>query len=166
MSGMNLTIDRSLADQLRRAREEARDLTWAMDRISEEMLAQTRRRFDAEVAPSGVPWRKSKRAAEAGGKTLQDKGFLRRSLDRRSGATYAEVGVRPNGPQETYAAIHQFGGTIRPKTKKALAFGGRVVASVTMPARPYLGFDREDREDIEAILTAHLQRAFVEGAAA
>ncbi len=77
------------------------------------MLANTRERFDAETSPLGVPWKMSARAAETGGKTLYKDGWLRRGLDRRSGATFAEVGVKPTGPQATYASIHQFGGTIR-----------------------------------------------------
>jgi phage gpG-like protein len=50
------------------------------------------------------------------------------------------------GPQTVYGAIHEFGGTIRPKTARALFFmdyrtapGHLVmVQSVTMPKRPYL----------------------------
>jgi phage virion morphogenesis protein len=167
MSGfVSITIDRSLADQLARATAEAADLRPAMDEISEEMLTDTRRRFFAEVAPGGVPWKKSQRAIEKGGKTLQDKGFLLRSLDRRSGANFAEVGVTPGGPQEAYAAIHQFGGTIVPKNKKTLSFGGRLAAKVTMPARPYLGFDPDTAEDIREILSAHLRRVFDQAAPA
>ncbi len=156
---ITLTIERSLADQLARARREAADLAPAMAEISELMLEDTRRRFRAEVAPGGVPWKKSRRAIERGGKTLQDKGFLLRSLDRRSGERFAEVGVKPGAPQSTYAAIHQFGGTIRPRARKALSFGGRLVAKVVMPARPYLGFDPDVREDIVLILKRHLSRA-------
>ncbi|NMC35298.1 MAG: HK97 gp10 family phage protein [Veillonellaceae bacterium] len=48
-----------------------------------------------------------------------DKGHLRRSLTYRvhkAGGVYAEVGTNV-----VYAAIHEFGGTIRPKRAKALA---------------------------------------------
>lgn len=156
---LTITIERSLADQLAQARRQAADLRPAMDEVSELMLEDTRRRFLAEVAPGGVPWKKSRRAIETGGKTLEDKGFLLRSLDRRSGATFAEVGVKPGAPQSTYAAIHQFGGTITPRKGKALSFGGRLVAKVVMPARPYLGFDPDVVEDIMLILRRHLSRA-------
>nr|WP_306300260.1 phage virion morphogenesis protein [Erythrobacter sp. LQ02-29] len=158
-------MEQRLSEQLRAAIEGAEDLTPAMDDISERLLESTRRRFDTESGVSGVPWKKSRRAIEDGGKTLQDSGRLYRALDRRSGPTFAEVGVRAGGPPEIYAAIHQFGGTIRPRHKKALSFAGRVVAQVVMPARPYLGFDPEDREDIVEVLTAHLRRSFDEAAA-
>lgn len=46
------------------------------------------------------------------------------------------------GNPTIYAAIHQFGGVIRPKNKQALAFtsGGKkwVVQKVTIPARPFV----------------------------
>ena len=48
-----------------------------------------------------------------------------------------------------YAAIHQFGGVIRPKTARALRFqsGGQwwTVKSVTMPARPMLPITPDGR---------------------
>ena len=166
MSGfLTIKLEKRLSEQLARAKREAVNLTTAMDRISELMLENVNRRFANEVGVSGVPWKRSRRAIEDGGKTLRDKGFLQRSIDRRSGPDFAEVGVEGGGPQVTYAAIHQFGGTITPKNKKALSFGGRLVSKVVMPARPYLGFDPEEREDIEAILSRHLRSAFEETAA-
>lgn len=56
---------------------------------------------------------------------------------------FLEVGTRTAtvGNPTRYAAIHQFGGTIRPKNGKALRFqsGGRwwTVSKVTIPARPF-----------------------------
>lgn len=58
-------------------------------------------------------------------------------------AFFLEVGTRSAlvGNPMPYAAIHQFGGKIRPKNVKALKFqsGGRwwTVQEVTMPARPF-----------------------------
>jgi phage gpG-like protein len=47
------------------------------------------------------------------------------------------------GPHTVYAAIHEFGGLIRPVNKKALVFMGKdhklvFTKVVHMPARPYL----------------------------
>lgn len=166
MSGfISITIDRSLADQLARAAAEAADLRPAMAAIASVMRDDTVRRFQAQVAPGGVPWKRSQRAIEDGGKTLQDKGFLIASLGQRHGPEFAEVGVE-SGVAAPYAAIHQFGGTIVPKNKKALSFGGRVVSKVVMPARPYLGFDPDTIEDIREVLAAHLRRAFGQSAQA
>jgi hypothetical protein len=88
------------------------------------------------------------------GQYLHTVGFL------ASGADFAMAGLAPVqlflypclvkrqagravvGSNVIYAAIHEFGGTIRPKEKAALAFQVDdhwvVVQSVQMPARPYL----------------------------
>ena len=46
------------------------------------------------------------------------------------------------------AAVHQFGGTIKPKSGKLLAFRGHVAKSVTIPARPYLGLSDADQNEL------------------
>ena len=52
------------------------------------------------------------------------------------------------GSNKIYAAVHQFGATITPKSGQYLTFwmGGRLVKarSVTIPARPYLGISDDD----------------------
>nr|WP_275669259.1 phage virion morphogenesis protein [Pseudomethylobacillus aquaticus] len=86
------------------------------------------------------------RTSRGGGlsaKILQDTGLLAASLNASHGSDFAELSAG-----RVYAAIHQFGGqtkahVILPKNKKALAFGGRVVAKVnhpgsSMPARPFM----------------------------
>jgi len=57
------------------------------------------------------------------------------------------------GSSLPYARIHQLGGVIRPKTKKALCVpmgGGRflLLKSVTIPARPFLAIQKEDEQVI------------------
>lgn len=76
-------------------------------------------------------------------KILQDTGRLAASITPFSDSTQAVVGTNV-----IYARIQNDGGTtrphvIRPKNKKALAFGGRVVKKVNhpgskIPARPFL----------------------------
>jgi phage gpG-like protein len=71
------------------------------------------------------------------------------------------------GTNVAYAAIHQFGGqtkphVIRPKFKRALAFGGVVVRQVQhpgskIPARPFLALTPEDGEDLIADAEDFLQ---------
>lgn len=162
----SITLERRLSEQLAEARRAGADLTPAMDEISKMMLVNVNRRFATETGVSGVAWKKSLRVLQEGGRTLRETGTLQRSIDRRSGRDFAEVGVEGGGPQVTYAAIHQFGGTIKPRRKKALSFGGRVVSQVVMPKRDYLGFDVEEREDIPLILAKHLRKIFDEAAAA
>jgi phage gpG-like protein len=64
------------------------------------------------------------------------------------GGTSVTVGIRPisrgkgNAAANVYAAVHQFGATITPKSKKVLVFtapdGTKVFAKkVTIPARPF-----------------------------
>lgn len=65
------------------------------------------------------------------------------------------------GPKVKYGAIHEFGGVIRPKRKKALRFmiNGEFVTvkSVRIPARPYMGPSLQ--KNLEAI-TKLIGRAF------
>lgn len=93
------------------------------------------------------------------------KGTLKDSIDYY--ATSSKVMVGSNLP---YARIHQKGGrtsphVIRPKRKKALAFGGIVRKKVNhpgsdIPARPYLGISDDDREEIMDTMTDFLEGAF------
>jgi phage gpG-like protein len=64
-----------------------------------------------------------------------------------------------------YAAIHEYGGTIYPKNKKALRFnaGGKffTVKKVTIPERSYLRSSlKAKRKDIIKLLTALIKRSY------
>lgn len=159
------TVD-ALAPTLRRLRAAASDLSVPMADASEVMLDGTLDRFQQEEDPLGVPWKKSTAAIEEGRKTLQKSGDLYNAIERQSGEDFAAVGVYGTGGPAIYGRIHQFGGTIRPKSGKALntPFGYR--ASVTMPRRSYLGFSDEDIMAIDRILVGHLLSAMNNGAAA
>tara|TARA_R110002020_G_scaffold10801_22_gene41107 strand:+ start:28456 stop:28977 length:522 start_codon:yes stop_codon:yes gene_type:complete len=127
--------------------EQPRDL---YDAIGLALLASTDYRFETEQSPDKTPWPKSMRVLLEGGKTLTDSGHFRSSMAHE--ATDTGVAVGTNAIQ---GAIHQFGGVIRAKNAKALAFsiGGEkvFVQSVTMPARPYLGLSDDDEADIIAL---------------
>jgi phage virion morphogenesis protein len=116
----------------------------------------TRLRFRTQMAPDGTPWKPSLRAQVSGGRTLTQDGHLSGSISARHGPGFAEWGVN-----RIYAAIHQFGGTIRAKSGKALRFrlaGGKfaTVKAVKMPARPYLGISSDDRGDILDLIQRRL----------
>lgn len=134
------------------------DMTPLMDAVGLYLVGSAIERFGSESAPDGTPWKPSRRAQQEGGQTLSLTGRLRSSLTRRAGA--AEVVV---GSNVVYAGIHQFGGVIEPVDAKALHFviGGRhiIVQRVTMPARPFLGINADDINEI-----ADLAIAFFEGA--
>ncbi|MDR2187030.1 MAG: phage virion morphogenesis protein [Azonexus sp.] len=136
-----------------------RDLRPVMAGIAAIGEAATRLRFHTETGPDGVKWQPSLRAQISGGRTLTKDGHLGDSVSASHSADFAEWGV--NRP---YAAIHQFGGVIRPKKKAALRFalaggGFATVKSVNMPARPYLGLSDEDRQSILALITTHIEGA-------
>lgn len=144
-----------LARGVERAVRATEDFSPAMAEIAGMLEFGVRNRFERTLDPDGKPWTPSKRALEEGGRTLTDTGALLGSIASGSDDTSAVVGTNL-----VYAAIHQAGGTIRPRNGRALRtpFGPR--GSVTMPARPFLGFGPYEVEEIETILGDHLRRAF------
>lgn len=131
--------------------------------IGEAMVSSTRDRFKDETGPDGKTWPKSRRAAEEGGQTLSDTARLRNSIGYE--ATPETVAW---GTNVEYAAAHQAGAEIVPKQKKFLKFkapgGGDVFAKkVTLPARPFLGFTDEDREETRHIMRDFMQEGFRKG---
>ncbi len=110
-------------------------------------------RFETSTAPDGTAWKPSLRVRLEGGKTLVKSGSsgLRGSITSRASSRSVEVGTN-----KIYAGIHQFGGIIRPKNAKFLAFGLpgglglRRVKEVEMPARPFLGLSTEDESELFA----------------
>lgn len=169
MAGIDIKIE--IGDELERALDLAidrtADLSQPMRAIAAAMYDGVDERFDRERDPIGIPWKKSQRAIEDGGKTLQASGDLRRAIVADSGKDYAAVLVNTQGSISyadrsvmDYAAIHQFGGTIKPRNKKALSWGGRIVAQIVMPARAYLGFGDFEKEETADILSDFLTNAF------
>lgn len=128
------------------------------------LLKEQNRRFDTQSDPDGKPWAKLAPLTVAlrGGKTgpiLRRSGQLKRSGAWRLSGSSLRVGV--NTP---YAAVQNFGATITPKNGSILAiphsagFGGKnrpgIIAakSVTIPARPIVGFGaRDEKATLEAV---------------
>lgn len=124
------------------------DLTPVMDAVGALLVAGTERRFDTQRAPDGTPWPPSIRAQLVSGQTLTDTARLRGSITHEAFRDRVEVGTNV-----VYAAPHQFGATIRPKSAKALTFnipgvGWVSVKEVTIPRREFLGVDREDEDEV------------------
>jgi phage gpG-like protein len=93
-------------------------------------------------------------------KPLNATGELSRSI--RYQVTGGGAGVEI-GTNRMYAATHQFGATIRPKTKKALAIPVgeddlRLVKKVTIPARPFLGLSAQDKTTVLDILRHFIEQ--------
>ncbi|WP_326522719.1 phage virion morphogenesis protein [Sphingomonas sp.] len=85
-------------------------------------------------------------AANAQGKSgapLRDTGLLQRSISAKADGDGVTLGTN-----KIQARIHQFGGVIKPKKAKMLAFPGPTgeiifAKKVTIPARPYLPLRRD-----------------------
>jgi len=124
------------------------------------METQTRERFDVRRSPEGDTWKALAQktadyyASEGMGHTslLVGTGLLRDSVTHNveNGAWSVLVGATME-----YAATHQFGATIRPKTAKALAVPGYGwLGKVTIPARPYLGASQDNAREIASLASA------------
>lgn len=166
MAGVSIRLeidDARIRSTLQRLIDTVADPSDAMRDIAMLGESSTRERFRTEIGPDGKRWKPSLRAQIKGGRTLTMDGHLGDSLSSRFGRDFAEWGV--NRP---YAAIHQFGGVIKPRQAKALRFrlanGGFVTTkSVTIPARPYLGISAADEADIVDILQRRIQGALDAG---
>ena len=117
----------------------------ALEAIGAAWETSTKGHFERGVAPDGTPWKPSLRAKQ-GGKTLVDTARLMGSITSKViDDDTVEVGTNVK-----YAAAHQFGVTIVPKSQTGLLRfklpNGRYVSkkSVTLPARPFLGANADD----------------------
>lgn len=126
-----------------------------LDGLGRQIHQQTVRRIEEEkTAPDGKAWKRN----SEGTPTLYREGHLARSIDWVVQGLQVAV-----GSALIYAPIHQYGGTIAPKTADALAFmiGNRFVMTqkVTMPARPYLGVSADNAADILDVAKAFIRKA-------
>lgn len=127
--------------------------------LGEYGLRSTRARFKTQTAPDGTawaalqPWYQMEKRRNKN-RILALNGYLRGQM------TWQLVGDRTVeiGSNLPYAAVHQFGATIKPRAAKVLMFRGHVAKSVTIPARPYLGLSDEDRSEIVGRTLEWLQR--------
>lgn len=118
--------------------------------------SSTRARFRSQTGPDGQSWQPSLRAQMTGGKTLTKDGHLGDSISSTADSYTAQWGTN-----RIYAAIHQFGGTIKAKGSGGLrfnipGFGWVNKRQVTIPARPFLGVSAEDEQDILELASNHI----------
>lgn len=124
-----------------------------MDTVGRTIQLQTRRRLSSEkTSPDGIPWKETQRDNP----TLYNTGTLHDSIDYRADLNSITV-----GSPLIYATIHQFGGIIKPKNGKALAFsvgGDSVFAKqVTIPARPYMGVSTDNAREIDIVIADFME---------
>lgn len=157
--------DAQFAQAMKRLTELMADMTPALRGIGEYLASSSQDRFGTQTAPDGSAWtplshwyRETKPANKD--KVLTLRGYLRSSIHWQVLPDQVLVGSNLE-----YAAIHQFGGVIRPKKAKALKVGGRVVSQVKIPARQYLGISAEDATESEELAADYLAGAFRGGPA-
>ena len=102
--------------------------------IGEAVVASVHTNFDVGGRP--VKWKPSRRALRTNGMTLVDTRRLRNSFGYQATPTDVTIGTNVE-----YAPKHHFG------------LDG-------MPARPFLMFQNDDREEIRDIVSRHLEHIF------
>lgn len=116
--------DRDVTRTLGRLARKVSDLRPIMRVISGVMLDAVHENFEQQGRPN--PWKKSKRASQTSGRTLQDTNRLYRSILAQSDSTSARVGTNV-----AYAAAQHFG------------FKGRVTARVAAHRRKQASRDQK-----------------------
>jgi len=142
----DLGVERGLLN-IERTGQDQSDL---MRLIGAAMELSVSERFEKGEGPDG-PWLQSHAARERGRPTLVESARLRDSIVSDAGPNFTETGTNVH-----YGSSHQFGATIVPVNSKALQFrlpNGQFVTKgeVTLPARPFLGFSDQDKEEISEI---------------
>ena len=157
MAGASLTARFEGLDQVQAALREmarlGRQPATLLRPIGAILASNTKDRFDAGTDPTGQRWAPLHPAYLA---VKRGPSVLKASLQLQKSITFRVAGDElAIGTNKVYAAIHQFGGTIRPKKP-----GGRLIfrdaagqawgaaRQVTIPARPYLGISDGDARDI------------------
>lgn len=154
MIGVSVTLDdEAIRRALGRVQGRARNLAPMLDEIGAAMVLSTQVRFEQQRGPDGKAWRplaaSTLELREARGastpRILRDGGELYDSITHTvQGGAEASVAW---GSNRIYSRIHQLGGPA--------GRGGKV----TIAARPFLGLDDADREEILRITKEHLEAA-------
>lgn len=167
MTGARITFtfdDREWREAMKRLRDGATRRPGILRAIGTGLAANTRDRFDAGQDPEGKAWaalNPAYAAVKRGPGILREAGMRGGLQGSITFATEADSVIV--GSNKVYAAVHQFGATIRPKRpggRLVFKLAGRTVRarSVTVPARPYLGFSDEDRDTVLDVLDTLLPR--------
>jgi phage virion morphogenesis protein len=162
----NITIsvdDKEVSQALHALKEKVIDLRPVLTTIGELLTESTQDRLDSgkNIDPTGKPWVTlqpwyQEQKKQYKNRILSLSGHLAKEIKPQVPDGHTVI-VGTNVP---YAAIHQFGGVIRPKTANALNVGGRAVKKVTIPARPFLGISNQDKENILDAVLNHMAAAW------
>ena len=144
-----------IAKLLEKAKLSSSDRMQLLGNIGEEVESQTQERFDDQKSPEGKTWQSLaqktldyyREHGKGGGRLLEQEGMLRSSIEIQVDDWSVLVGATM-----AYAAIHQYGGEIRPKARPSLYVPGYgMLKKVTIPARPYLGISTSNAERIMVV---------------
>lgn len=167
MAGASVSITAEIADHgvdraFTRLVGVMSDTTPVMAAIGTGVVGSTHRRFVRQTAPGGEAWaplHPEYKPLKRTSRILTESGRLRDSINSRPGRDEVRVGTNV-----IYAAVHQSGATIEPKSSSHLIFrlasGVTFAKSVTIPARPFLGIDDEDEAMIAEIVFGFIDRHF------
>lgn len=141
-----MTLDISQLVQLDRiigrvSAAETRDLMERIGIVAENAISDN---FEGEHDPDGVPWKPSLRATKQGGKTLTDSGVLATSITSNATADSVEA-----GSNMIYAAIHNYGGTIKRERSFAM-IADLGFTEIKMPQRQFVGWGADAMDDAKA----------------
>jgi len=154
MTGATLTAefqDGPFREGIERMQLLTRDFAPLLKTMGVGLVKTTQDRFVAAKDAQGNPWHalnplyaeNKKGPGILRGRAMSG-GLMGSITFKVDGSTQLRV-----GSNKKYAAAHQFGVVITPVSAKALVFrlGGKLVRahSVTIPARPYLGFGEADQ---------------------
>jgi phage virion morphogenesis protein len=124
-----------------------------LKQIGEYLLLSHRERWDMQRSPDGVPWAPLTETT-LGRKTKNIDKILVESGDLRELLRYQIEGDTLRfGTDRIYGAAHQFG---MPKGYAGTTNRGSPIPWGDIPARPFLGFSRDDEAEILAIISDHL----------
>lgn len=102
-------------------------------------------------APDGAAWPERHPRSRSGKPLLNRSGILGDSIASASTARSARW-----GSNSVYARIHQLGGAVQPRRRRALrwSIGGHPVfsARATIPARPFLGWGADEELQVDAAI--------------
>ncbi|KAA6404511.1 phage virion morphogenesis protein [Candidatus Tokpelaia sp.] len=160
MAGVSIKVnvdDKRLLADFQRLQRALGDTTPIMRIIGVGLTGNIQKRLKTGVLESRwAPLNPAYRAQKRNARMMVESGMLRSSLTSAPGNGYVYIGTN-----RVYAAIHQLGGTIKKQHSWHDLRDDRTYTSqsvTTMPARPFLTVEEDDREMMANIIFTRLQR--------
>ncbi|MBI0114214.1 MULTISPECIES: phage virion morphogenesis protein [unclassified Gilliamella] len=157
MTGVNIEFNiQDALDAMLHIEAAIDDMSGLFDHMGEVLLDIHEARFNAQESPDGVPWQELSPWYKESKPKQKDKILTLDGTLRSTLRWQIEGNTLLFGTNLIYGAIHQYGGTIKPVTAKALNVGGRPVTQVVIPARPWLGVSAQDKLLLVDVVREHL----------